>query len=71
MHSSCRYYPLYLLAQLVFAPMFIYADNFYNGPLATAWHALITFSLTQVLCAPCQRILTCVPSADFVREPLR
>eukprot|EP00241_Pyramimonas_parkeae_P002184 CAMPEP_0114247074 /NCGR_PEP_ID=MMETSP0058-20121206/12824_1 /TAXON_ID=36894 /ORGANISM="Pyramimonas parkeae, CCMP726" /LENGTH=430 /DNA_ID=CAMNT_0001360347 /DNA_START=276 /DNA_END=1568 /DNA_ORIENTATION=- len=41
------YYPLYLLAQLVFAPMFIYADNFYNGPLATAWHALITFSLTQ------------------------
>lgn len=41
------YYPLYLLVQLLFAPMFIYADNFYNGPLVTLWHGLITMTLTQ------------------------
>jgi hypothetical protein len=28
--------------------MFIYADNFYNGPLVTLWHGLITMTLTQV-----------------------
>jgi len=41
------YYPLYLLAQLVFLPVFVYADNFYNGPVTTAAHALITFTLSQ------------------------
>ena len=41
------FYPLYLLAQLLFAPVFIYADALYNGPIATLWHAVITFSLSQ------------------------
>ena len=41
------YYPLYLLAQIAFAWVFAYADVLYNGPVATAWHALITFTLTQ------------------------
>jgi hypothetical protein len=45
---SDRYYPLYFLVQVLFAPMFIYADNFYNGPVLTAFHALITMTLTQV-----------------------
>ena len=44
---SDRYYPLYFLVQVLFAPMFIYADNFYNGPVVTAFHALITMTLTQ------------------------
>ena len=41
------YYPLYLLAQVLFAPVFLYADNLYNGPIATAWHAVVTFTLSQ------------------------
>jgi peptidoglycan/LPS O-acetylase OafA/YrhL len=41
------YYPLFALVQLLFGAMFVYADNLYNGPLATAFHALLTFSLTQ------------------------
>ena len=41
------YYPLYFLAQVVFGWVFVYADNLYNGPVATAWHALITFTLSQ------------------------
>jgi peptidoglycan/LPS O-acetylase OafA/YrhL len=41
------YYPLYIAAQAAFAWVFVYADNLYNGPIATAWHALITCTLTQ------------------------
>ena len=41
------YYPLYFAAQVVFGWVFVYADTLYNGPIATAWHALITFTLTQ------------------------
>lgn len=41
------FYPLFLLVQLIFAPMFIYADNFYNGPVATAAHFLMSATLTQ------------------------
>ena len=41
------FYPLYALVQLLFGAMFVYADNFYNGPLATAAHFLMTASLTQ------------------------
>ena len=41
------YYPLYFLAQCIFGWVFAYADNLYNGPVATAGHALITFTLTQ------------------------
>ena len=41
------YYPLYIAAQAAFAWVFVYADNLYNGPVATAWHALITCTLTQ------------------------
>lgn len=42
------YYPLFILVQLLFAPMFIFADNTYNGPIATAAHALMGVTLTQV-----------------------
>lgn len=42
------YYPLFILVQLLFAPMFAFADNAYNGPIATAAHALMGVTLTQV-----------------------
>lgn len=42
------YYPLFILVQLLFAPMFIFGDNTYNGPIATAAHALMGVTLTQV-----------------------
>lgn len=46
------YYPLFILVQLLFAPMFIFADSTYNGPIATAAHALLGVTLTQAgLCA--------------------
>lgn len=41
------FYPLYFLVNVVFAPMFFYADSFYNGPVTAAVHGLMTFSLTQ------------------------
>lgn len=41
------YYPLYFFVQLLFGAMFVYADNLYNGPIATMWHAFLTFTLSQ------------------------
>jgi peptidoglycan/LPS O-acetylase OafA/YrhL len=41
------YYPLYMAVQLLFGAMFVFADNFYNGPIATAFHALLGATLTQ------------------------
>jgi len=41
------YYPLYALVNLIFAPMFLWVDNMYNGPVKAAWHALVTFTLSQ------------------------
>ena len=41
------YYPLYMLVQLLFGAMFAFADNFYNGPLATVAHFLMSATLTQ------------------------
>lgn len=41
------YYPLYMLVQLLFGAMFAFADNFYNGPVATAAHFLLSATLTQ------------------------
>lgn len=41
------YYPLYALVQLLFGAMFVYADNFYNGPVATAAHGVLSFVLAQ------------------------
>jgi peptidoglycan/LPS O-acetylase OafA/YrhL len=41
------YYPLYALVQTLFGAMFIFADNAYNGPLATAAHGLMGATLTQ------------------------
>ena len=41
------YYPLYLLAQLVFLPVFLLADVTYNGPVAAAFHGLLTTTLSQ------------------------
>lgn len=48
------YYPLFILVQLLFAPMFIFADNAYNGALATAAHGLMGVTLTQVGAAACK-----------------
>lgn len=42
------YYPLFILVQILFGAMFAYADNFYNGPVATVAHAIISATLTQV-----------------------
>ena len=41
------FYPLYFVVNALFAPMFFYADSFYNGPVAAAVHGLMTFTLTQ------------------------
>lgn len=41
------FYPLYFVVNCVFAPMFFYADSFYNGPLTAAVHGFMTFTLTQ------------------------
>ena len=41
------FYPLYFVVNVLFAPMFFYADSFYNGPVLAAVHGLMTFTLTQ------------------------
>lgn len=41
------YWPLHFVVLLLFSPMFIYADNLYNGPLTTAAHALMAVTMTQ------------------------
>eukprot|EP00899_Mesostigma_viride_P017174 jgi/Mesvir1/25458/Mv01727-RA.2 len=41
------FYPTYLLIQALFAPVFLFADLTFNGPIKTALHALITTSLSQ------------------------
>ncbi len=41
------FFPVYLAAQILFSPVFLYADAFYNGWVKTAWHALATTSLSQ------------------------
>jgi hypothetical protein len=42
------FYPLFILVQLLFAPMFIFADAYYNGPVATALHGFMSATLVQV-----------------------
>lgn len=42
------YYPLFIMVQIVFGAMFAFADNVYNGPVATVAHALMSATLTQV-----------------------
>lgn len=42
------YYPLYILVQILFGAMFAFADNAYNGPIATAAHGLMSATLVQV-----------------------
>ena len=41
------FYPLFLLVQVVFTPMFAFADLTYNGLKATLVHALMTFTMVQ------------------------
>ena len=41
------FYPLYMLAQAVFLPMFAYVDNLYNGAIKTIAHLVTTTTLTQ------------------------
>lgn len=42
------YYPLYILVQILFAAMFAFADNAYNGPIATIAHGIMSCTLVQV-----------------------
>eukprot|EP00879_Flechtneria_rotunda_P014310 GHRR01014950.1.p1 GENE.GHRR01014950.1~~GHRR01014950.1.p1 ORF type:complete len:377 (+),score=89.48 GHRR01014950.1:54-1184(+) len=41
------YYPLYILVQVLFGAMFAWVDNMFNGPIATAAHAIMSATLTQ------------------------
>lgn len=41
------YYPLFLLVNLLFGGMFVFADAAYNGPIATFFHGLMSATLTQ------------------------
>ncbi|KAI8468764.1 MAG: acyltransferase family-domain-containing protein [Monoraphidium minutum] len=41
------FYPLFLLANIVFGWVFIFADLTYNGPIATFFHGLMSLTLTQ------------------------
>lgn len=41
------YYPLFILVQILFGAMFAFADNAYNGPIATLAHGLMSATLTQ------------------------
>lgn len=41
------FYPLFALIQILFGAMFAFADNFYNGPVATVAHAIMSATLTQ------------------------
>ena len=45
MHAG--YYPLFFLVNTIFLPMFAYVDLMYNGPIKTAWHGLLTYTMTQ------------------------
>ncbi len=40
--------PTFLPVQILFGAMFAFADNFYNGPVATVAHAIMSATLTQV-----------------------
>ena len=42
------YYPLHLVVTLLFAPMFLFVDLKYNGPIKAAFHGLLSLTLTQV-----------------------
>lgn len=39
------FYPLFALVQLLFAPMFVFADSFYNGPVVAAAHGALSSCL--------------------------
>ena len=41
------WYPLHLLTLFLFSPLFIYADQHYNGWIQTAWHGFLSVTLTQ------------------------
>jgi len=32
---------------ILFSPLFVYADAYYNGPIVTAWHAILSVTMTQ------------------------
>lgn len=56
------FYPLFILVQAIFAPMFAFADATYNGPWATAAHALMSAGLVQVRAGAGVHVLAaCVP----------
>jgi len=41
------YYPLFFIVNVIFAPMFIFVDNMYNGPMVAAWHGFLSTTLLQ------------------------
>ncbi|KAL7575138.1 hypothetical protein ACA910_000503 [Epithemia clementina (nom. ined.)] len=41
------WYPLHLLVLVIFSPMFVYADQHYNGWIQTIWHGFLSVTLTQ------------------------
>jgi len=40
------YWTLHLFVLLLFSPMFVYADNLFNGPITTAWHGFLSVTMT-------------------------
>jgi len=40
------YWTLHLFVLLLFCPMFMYVDNKFGGPVVTAWHAVLSVSMT-------------------------
>eukprot|EP00240_Pyramimonas_obovata_P001458 CAMPEP_0118935620 /NCGR_PEP_ID=MMETSP1169-20130426/15743_1 /TAXON_ID=36882 /ORGANISM="Pyramimonas obovata, Strain CCMP722" /LENGTH=495 /DNA_ID=CAMNT_0006878677 /DNA_START=48 /DNA_END=1535 /DNA_ORIENTATION=+ len=41
------YYPLFFIVQVIFAPMFMFVDNLYSGPMVAGWHAFLSTFLLQ------------------------
>jgi len=41
------YWPLHLFVMLIFSPMFIYSDLTFSGPVITAWHTLMSLTMTS------------------------
>ncbi|GBF97881.1 acyltransferase [Raphidocelis subcapitata] len=41
------FYPLFLLVNVLFGAMFVFADAAYNGPIAAAFHGLLSATLAQ------------------------
>ena len=47
MNRLARMYPAYFFVLLLFSPMFVYVDLYYDHGINTVWHALTVLTLTQ------------------------